>query len=168
LQARGYHVQVTPQADGLALFRMDNARRSIREQDGKLIVGDERYTQSALIQEVSERPAAFSPGVLLRPIVQDTLFPTVCYVAGPNELAYLGQLRHVYEHFGVPMPIMHPRATATILDSASLRFINKYKVAIEALQPQDESALNALLETQIPAAVEESFSDTSATIDAQM
>jgi bacillithiol biosynthesis cysteine-adding enzyme BshC len=168
LQARGYHVQVTPQADGLALFRMDNARRSIRQQDGQLIVGDESYTQSALIQEVSERPAAFSPGVLLRPIVQDTLFPTVCYVAGPNELAYLGQLRHVYEHFGVPMPIMYPRATATILDSASLRFINKYKVAIEALQPQDESALNALLETQIPAAVEESFSGASATIDAQM
>ena len=63
----------------------------------------------------SQRPAStFSPGVLLRPIVQDTLFPTICYVAGPNELAYLGQLRSVYQHFGVPMPLMRPRATATV------------------------------------------------------
>ena len=47
-------------------------------------------------QQATERPDGFSPNVLLRPIVQDTLFPTVCYVAGPNELAYLGQLRGVY------------------------------------------------------------------------
>ena len=48
------------------------------------------------------------------------MLPTVCYVAGPNELAYLGQLRSVYERFGVPMPLMYSRATATILDSAAI------------------------------------------------
>ena len=47
--------------------------------------------------------------MLLRPLVQDTLFPTVCYVAGPNELAYLAQLRGIYEAFGVPMPLMQQR-----------------------------------------------------------
>ena len=79
--------------------------------------------------------------MLLRPIVQDTLFPTICYVAGPSELAYLGQLREVYEHFGVPMPLVYPRATATLVDSATARFLNKYDVPLEDLQPQDEAAL---------------------------
>jgi bacillithiol synthase len=168
LEARGYHVQVHPQPDSLALFRLDGARRPIRQQDGRLVVGDEIYQSASLLQEAIERPAGFSPSVLLRPVVQDTLFPTVCYVAGPNELAYLGQLRAVYEHFDVPMPLIYPRATATILDSASLRFMTKYQLPLEALQPQDEAALNTLLENQIPAVVEESFASASATIEAHM
>ena len=121
------------------------------------------------MSQATSQPAGFSPNVLLRPIVQDTIFPTICYVAGPNELAYLGQLRGVYEHFGVPMPLMYPRATATLLDSAALRFLTKYQLPLEALQPQDEAALNELLKTQIPPAVEASFADAArSAIDAQM
>ena len=104
-------------------------------------------------------PASFSPNVLLRPLVQDTLFPTICYVAGPSELAYLGQLRGVYESFGIPMPLMYPRATATLVDSATARFLNRYDVPLEVLQPQDESALNRLLESQIPQTVEQAIKD---------
>src|SRR5204863_471666 len=131
--------------DGLALFHLDTpkgGRRAIRQQDGQFIVGDQQYQAAALMREAEEQPSGFSPNVLLRPIVQDTLFPTVCYVAGPNELAYLGQLRGVYEHFGVPMPLMYPRASATLLDSAATRFLTKYDLSLEALQAQDESALN--------------------------
>ena len=72
-----------------------------------------------LVEEARQHPERFSPNVLLRPVVQDTLFPTVCYVAGPNELAYLAQLKPIYERFGVPEPLMVPRATATLLDSAA-------------------------------------------------
>jgi bacillithiol synthase len=168
LTARGYHAQVHAQDDSLALFRLDGGRRAIRQQDGRFVVGDEQYPAASLVQQALEQPAGFSPNVLLRPVVQDTLFPTICYVAGPNELAYLGQLRAVYAHFGVPMPLMYPRATATILDSAALRFITKYKLSLEALQAQDEAALNELLRTQIPPVVEESFNEAARTIEAQM
>src|SRR5436309_9682351 len=153
LTARGYHAQVTPHDGSPALFRLDapdGRRLAIRHQDGQFVVGDQHYPAAALMREAAERPSGFSPNVLLRPIVQDTLFPTICYVAGPNELAYLGQLRGVYQHFGVPMPLMHPRASATLLDSAALRFLVRYRVPVEALQRQDESALNQLLEAQIP------------------
>jgi uncharacterized protein YllA (UPF0747 family) len=100
--------------------------------------------------------------------VQDTIFPTVCYVAGPNELAYLGQLRGVYDHFGVPMPLMYPRASATLVDSATARFLNKYGMPLESLQPQDEAALNDLLKSQIPPIVEDSFAGASRAIEAEM
>jgi bacillithiol biosynthesis cysteine-adding enzyme BshC len=171
LTARGYHAQVHAQDDSLALFHLDQidgGRRAIRQQDGQFVVGEQRFPTGALLQQATERPGGFSPNVLLRPVVQDTLFPTVCYVAGPNELAYLGQLRGVYDHFGVPMPLMYPRASATLLDSSAVRFLTKYKLPIEALQAQDEAALNELLKAQIPEMVEESFSEAARAIEAQM
>ena len=168
LIARGYHAQVHAQDESAALFRLDGGRHAIRKHDGLFVVGEEQFPVDALLRQATERPSSFSPNVLLRPVVQDTIFPTICYVAGPNELAYLGQLRGVYEHFGVPMPLMYPRATATLLDSAAMRFMAKYKLPIEALQAQDEAALNELLRAQIPPAVEESFTQASGAIDAQM
>jgi bacillithiol biosynthesis cysteine-adding enzyme BshC len=168
LTARGYHAQVHAQDDSLALFHLTGGRRSIRQQDGRFVVGDRHYPASTLVQQATQDPSGFSPNVLLRPIVQDTIFPTICYVAGPNELAYLGQLRGVYEHFGVPMPLMFPRASATLVDAAAVRFLNKYKLPLEALQPQDEAALNELLKAQIPAVVEESFAEAAQGIEARM
>jgi len=168
LVARGYHSQVQAQDDGLALFHLDGGRRAIRQHDGQFVIGDQTYPPASLVQLAMTSPTGFSPNVLLRPIIQDTLLPTVCYVAGPNELAYLGQLRLIYDRFGVPMPLMYPRASATLVDSAALRFLHKYKLPVEALQPQDESALNHLLETQIPPVVEESFASASRAIESNM
>lgn len=168
LVALGYHSQVHANPDTLALFRLHPGRRSIRHQDGQAVIGDDRVPLAALLAAARDQPAGFSPNVLLRPLVQDTLFPTVCYVAGPNELAYLGQLRGIYEEFGVPMPLMYQRATATLLDSAAMRFMTKYDVALESLQAQDDAALNDLLASQIPATVESAFAEAARAIDAQM
>jgi len=117
---------------------------------------------------VRANPAAFSPNVLLRPIVQDALFPTAAYVAGPNELAYLGQLKPVYAHFGVPMPLMVPRVSATLLDSAGVRFLAKHGVAVESLHAQDESVLNRLLEASLPQEVERAYHAAAAVLGDRM
>jgi bacillithiol biosynthesis cysteine-adding enzyme BshC len=168
LQARGYHAQTQPSDDQLALFHLDGTRRPIRHDGGRLVVSDGARSPTDLERDAREHPERFSPNVLLRPIVQDVLFPTVAYVAGPNELGYLGQLRGVYEHFGVPMPIIYPRASATLLDSAALRFLARYNVALETLQPQDDAALNALLKAQIPPLVEQAFTSAGRSIEGEM
>jgi bacillithiol synthase len=157
LAARGHEPQVTPNPDSVALFSLVDGRRAIRRRGDQFTVGDETRAARALAEEAAAHPERFSPNVLLRPIVQDTLFPTVCYVAGPSELAYLGQLGGVYQHFGVPMPLMYPRATATIVDAAALRFVTRYDVPLDELQKQDESALNHLLEAQLPVSVDRSL-----------
>jgi bacillithiol synthase len=168
LTARGYHAQVHQQDESLALFHLSDGRRPIRHQDGHFVVGEDSYAAAALLKEATDAPTGFSPNVLLRPVVQDTIFPTICYVAGPNELAYLGQLRGVYNHFHVPMPLMYPRASATLVDSAAARFLNRYKMPLEALQAQDEAALNDLLKSQIPPIVEDSFDEAARVIESQM
>jgi bacillithiol synthase len=168
LRARGHSPQVVPQPDSLSLFHIDGARRPIRGQEDRFAIGDTPCTLDALRQEAETDPAHFSPNVLLRPIVQDTLFPTICYVAGPSELAYLGQLGTVYQQFGVPMPLMYPRATATLVDSATSRFMTRYGVPLEELQPQDESALNRLLESQLPASLEQAMQEAEDAIHRSM
>ena len=159
LETRGYHAQVRPSEDSVALFHVNNGRQPVRRQGDRLLVGDQLHDRGSLTAEASSHPEGFSPNVLLRPIVQDALFPTIAYVAGPNELAYLGQLKGVYEHFDVPMPLMYPRATATILDRGAARFLDRYDVAVESLRAQDDSVLNALLARTMPAEVDQAFSD---------
>ncbi len=168
LTGRGYHAQVQPAGNALSLFLLAGARQPIRIQDGAPFVGDQRADLADLARRAAAEPAAFGPNVLLRPVVQDTLFPTVCYVAGPNELAYLGQLRAVYDYFGVPMPLMYPRASVTLLDAAAMRFLAKYGVAIDGLQAQDERALNDLLKAQIPETVELAFGETATALSTTM
>ena len=168
LAERGHAPQVVPQQESAALFHLDGGRRAIRRQDSAYLVGDDRYTAEALSKEVSNTPERFSPNVLLRPIVQDTLFPTVAYVAGPSELAYLGQLGGVYEHFGVPMPLMYPRVTATLVDSATARFLAKHDLPFQQLQAQDESVLNRLLESQLPKSLEQAVRDAESAAERSM
>jgi bacillithiol biosynthesis cysteine-adding enzyme BshC len=171
MEARGYTAQVTPQPGTIALFHLNGGREAIRLQDDReqrFEVGDRLETREALLARVRQAPAEFSPNVLLRPIVQDTLLPTVCYVAGPNELAYLGQLRGIYRAFGVPMPLIQQRATATLLDANAMRFLMRYDVPLQHLRAQDEAALNQLLEAQLPPSVEASLQDVSRVLQERM
>ena len=168
LEARGYHAQATPQEGSLALFHMNAGRQPIKPHQAGFLVGERPESTAALLEAVRSSPEEFSPSVLLRPIVQDTLFPTVCYVAGPNELAYLGQLRRVYDAFSIPMPLIQQRATATLVDSNALRFLTRYDVALESLRAQDEAVLNAVLEAQLPPSVETSLDEAVRTLEQRM
>lgn len=168
LVARGYHAQVQPADGAVSLFHLDEGRDTIRVASDRATLGEREVPRAELEALVREHPERFSPNVLLRPLVQDTIFPTIAYVAGPNELAYLGQLRGVYEHFGVPMPLMYQRATATLVESATIRFLTKYDVPLTALRAQDEAALNQLLQEQLPPSVEQALTAAGTTVDEQM
>lgn len=164
LERRGYHAQVTAVEHSAPLFLIDGSRQAIRWRNGTAIVGEREMPLADLVALARSSPQSFSPNVLLRPLVQDTIFPTACYVGGPSELAYQGQLRQVYAHFGVPMPLVTPRASATVVDSATLRFLDRHEVPFAAFQRQDELTLNQLLESHLPAGVEGSFSDAGRVI----
>jgi bacillithiol biosynthesis cysteine-adding enzyme BshC len=167
LATLGYHAQVGAPR-GTALFQLDGTRTAIRVEDSRFLVGDAAIDAAVLKKRVLTDPARFSPNVLLRPIVQDTLFPTVCYVPGPNELGYHAQLRPVYEHFGVPMPLLYPRASVTVLDSAAARFLAKHDLPLESLQPRSEATLNSLLAASLPESVESSMREALLGVDRTM
>ncbi len=66
------------------------------------------------------------------------------------------------------MPLIYARATATLVDSAAARFLRRYAVDLEGLQPQDESALNRLLQSQLPQSVEQAMRDAGEALQRSM
>ena len=143
--------QVVPQPDSIVAVspRMACASAHPARRAIAFVVGDSTFTAAALVAKARPSPERFSPNVLLRPIVQDTLFPTICYVAGPSELAYLGQLRERLRAASASRcRSMYPRATATLVDSATARGSSpKYNVPLRG------SAATGRIGTQSAAAV---------------
>lgn len=155
----GHPAQLEQADDVVNLFYLDaDGRRPIKRRGTEFAIGDAVHAPDALVAEALAHPERFSPNVVLRPLVQDRLFPTACYIAGPSELAYQAQLSGVYKAFGVEQPMLMSRASATLLDAASARFLERNNVAFESLQSQDESVLNRLLEHQLPVAIEQAIS----------
>jgi uncharacterized protein YllA (UPF0747 family) len=74
---------------------------------------------------------SWSPNVLLRPVVQDTLLPTTAYIGGPAEIAYFAQAAPVYETLGKPMPPIFPRISATVVEPRIARITEKYGLELE-------------------------------------
>jgi len=63
---------------------------------------------------------------------------------------------------------MYPRGQATILDSAAARFLGRHKMPFETLQPDNEAALNHLLETHLPTRVETAFDEAVRAVGTSM
>jgi len=100
----GFAARITEPSTRNALFDIRSGRRLPFEG------GD-----AALAARAREEPETLSPNVMLRPIVQDSLFPNVATVGGPGEISYHAQLAPVYERMGVAMPLLFPRFEATLV-----------------------------------------------------
>jgi bacillithiol biosynthesis cysteine-adding enzyme BshC len=139
LVQRGYHAQVHVTEDSTLVFvTRQGGRLPLHQREGKFFLDDEEISYWQLQSWLAEQPLDFSPNVLLRPLVQDVLLPTLTYVAGPSELAYLGQVQFLYQAFGRPQPVIFLRAAFTLVDSRTERLMQKYNLALEDVWQGEE------------------------------
>jgi bacillithiol synthase len=133
LVADGYHAQVLITPDYCPLFYHtsdDGVRRAVRQHDGTFRVAGTRieFTGEEMTQLTSHEPERFSPNVMLRSVVQDYLFPTVCYFGGGAEIAYFAQNSEVYRILDRPVtPILH-RQSFTIIEPKHQRTLEKFEL----------------------------------------
>ena len=127
-----YHAQLKPRPVNLFLFHSDG-RFAIDSIDEKFwLRGTRKYfSRDELLSILETSPEKFSPNVVLRPLCQETLLPTVAYIAGPSEIAYFAQLKPLYEYFSIPMPVIYPRASATIVEQRISNVLEKFHLSIE-------------------------------------
>ena len=95
--------------------------------------GGEALTIRELEQVAAEEPVRLSPNVLLRPVVEAALLPTVGYVAGPGELRYLAATGPAYRALGVTPQLPVPRWSGIVVEPFVDRAMPKLGTSLDEL-----------------------------------
>lgn len=75
-----------------------------------------QFTYEQLVELANNKPQSLSNNVVTRPLMQEWLFPTLAFIAGPGEIAYWSELKQVFEHYDIKMPPIVPRLNITLLE----------------------------------------------------
>ncbi len=166
LESAGYHAQVhvTPHTTLLFALR-DGVRVPIHRANGGFEVAGEKLTETQLVERIAAEPHNVSANVLLRPVVQDFLLPTLAYVGGPAEVAYFAQAAVVYQELlGRVTPIL-PRFAATLVEPRVKRLLDRYQLGITDTFHGEEHLRVLLAERSLPEDVYATFDQVERSID---
>lgn len=156
LIAAGYHAQVAvlPESANLFLELETGRERLVREGDGwALKHSGRRFTDEELRALLDAEPGRFSPNVLLRPVVESAVFPTIAYVAGPGELSYYAQIGCLFRAHGIEMPIVYPRASITLVEAKVRKVLDRFGLGLEDFRRPPHELAAELLREELPDAV---------------
>jgi bacillithiol biosynthesis cysteine-adding enzyme BshC len=136
--------------DGATTVMME----SILGRDRLLIDGDsfctrrakERWTADALAEIAQDKPECLSPNVLLRPVIEAAILPTLAYVAGPGELGYLPQTLPVYDMLGVEPQAVVRRWGGWVIENRTAKTLSKFDIGVADLNlPEGQLEARLLL-----------------------
>lgn len=170
LAAAGYSEQVPVREGFLNLFVVaEGQRRALAFGDAGLEIRgtDRRLTTDEAVAWLERAPADWSPGALLRPVVQDHLLPTAAYVGGPAEIAYHAQIGPSYAAFGVPRPVVFPRPGVTVLEAGPARALEAEGLAFQDLEGDPDARLAQWARESSPG-VQAAFARARAAIETEM
>lgn len=166
VHAAGYHQQVKVTSSSTLLFAMhDGARVPIHQaKTGEFLVGEEKVSRQQLLDLASKSPQSFSPNVLLRPVVQDYLLPTLTYVGGAAEVAYFAQVAAVYANLAERVTPVVPRFSATLIEPKVKALLEKYDLTIPQIFEGPEVLRETIGAHRLPSNLQNSFEKTTAAV----
>jgi bacillithiol biosynthesis cysteine-adding enzyme BshC len=169
LEAAGYHQQVKVTPSSTLLFTLrDGARVPVhRRSNGSgtdFLIADEAVPQAEMLRRIDTAPEQFSGNVLLRPVVQDYLLPTVAYVGGAAEVAYFGQSRVVYQVLlGRATPIV-PRFSGTIVEAKPQALLERYDLTVPDIFLGPDALRERLAKHTLPPDLQSAFDQAEASL----
>jgi bacillithiol biosynthesis cysteine-adding enzyme BshC len=162
LEAANYHAQVHVEPSTSFFFLLDQGHRvTLKARNGMWDAAERRHSTAELM-DLAER---LSPNALLRPVLQDYALPTVTYVGGPAELAYLAQAEPIYRELLGRMPVAVHRGSFTLLDSRAAKLMGRYGLSWPTIFAGEEGISAAISRRLVPERVESTFNRTSAALD---
>jgi bacillithiol biosynthesis cysteine-adding enzyme BshC len=143
--------------DGATLVFLDGAQgrdRLVRAGDGfRTRRGGESYSMADLSAIAAAEPLRLSPNVLLRPVVESAVLPTVAYVAGPGELRYLALTPPVYAALGVDRQLPLARWSGVVIEPRVERVRAKFTLTVDDLLGPDGMIESRIARSQLPESV---------------
>ncbi|MDD3520176.1 MAG: bacillithiol biosynthesis cysteine-adding enzyme BshC [Actinomycetota bacterium] len=141
LTALGYHNQLKLLRDNLDCFiNTKNGREKIKinGKNNFYIQGLDKkkkeLSQNELKDILFKNIGDTTLNVITRPLLQDWILPNIATVCGPGEISYFAQIKDVYTFFGIEMPIIVPRLSATIIEKKIKESMNKIRLDYENLE----------------------------------
>lgn len=176
LESADYHQQVKVTESSVLLFatrqgaRTPISRRNVGEASEFVIDGHtpEKLSQSELVADVSAHPEKYSPNVLLRPIVEDYLLPTLTYTGGAAETAYFAQAGAVYQNLlGRVTPIV-PRFSATIVEPKIQRLLERHETSVTDTFEGPEALRRRISARNLPEDLQAAFETAKRSFDSDL
>jgi bacillithiol biosynthesis cysteine-adding enzyme BshC len=176
LEKAGYHQQVKVTESTVLLFALrDGARTAIQrrnngsDQAAEFAIGGEagleKLSSAELLDRIASAPERFSPNVLLRPVVQDYLLPTIAYAGGAAEAAYFAQVGAVYEVLlGRVTPIV-PRFSATLVEPKVQRWLRQYGISVPDTLQEPEALRRTLAALTLPEGLQKAFDTAQQSVE---
>lgn len=129
LIAEGYHAQASGRE--INLFHLGQKfRHRIAPHGEDFDINGEIWTKEELLKEIKDFPEHFSPNVILRPLFQQSVLPSIAYIGGGAEVAYWMQLTSVFQHYGVRYPVLIPRTSLLWVNKSSAQKLQKLNLHI--------------------------------------
>jgi bacillithiol biosynthesis cysteine-adding enzyme BshC len=158
LEAAGYHAQVKVTPSHTLCFYFENgARTPVRHQDGDFFIGNRKLAAAELLSEAERCPEEFSANVLLRPLMQDYLLPTLCYIGGPAEVAYFAQIEVVYRKLADRVTPAVPRLFATLIEPRIAKLMDRYQLSLPDFFNTPEKTRELVGSRALPDSILKSF-----------
>jgi len=165
LETAGYHAQVHVEDKTSLVFLLERDRRArLRRQNDEYASKERKYSAAELIGRAEQ----LSPNALLRPVVQDYVLPTVAYVGGPAELAYMAQSQVLYRELLGRMPVMVSRGGFTLLDARTVKLMDRYGLSLPFFFHGEDGVRDAIAQTLVPPALTNEFSEVHRTVTQSM
>jgi bacillithiol synthase len=166
LESAGYHVQVKVTPSHTLCFYLEvGARLAVRHEQNSFLIGERRLSRDELLGEVERCPERFSANVLLRPVIQDYLLPTLCYIGGPAEVAYFAQAEPVYRHLAPRVTPIVPRIFATLIEPRQEKLLKRYELKLSDVLVPAEKLGELVAARALPNGVTNSFDAAARHLD---
>ncbi|NNG17146.1 MAG: bacillithiol biosynthesis cysteine-adding enzyme BshC [Gemmatimonadales bacterium] len=153
LESAGIHPGVTVGEAASLIMLEGRLGRDRLMLDGQSLVtrrSHERFDLDQLQAIAAEEPQRFSPNVLLRPVVESALLPTVAYVAGPGELRYLELTQPIYQRLRLVQQTAIPRWSGMVVPRRVDRVLEKFGAELDQLLEPDQALEARVVQGHMP------------------